>query len=145
MGRTYHLGPARRLVNMLVRPLTRLGLAGRSTYTLSTRGRRTGTVHSNPVTLMEIDGTRYLVAPYGEVAWVKNARAAGEVELARKGRSERLAVRELDPAERVPVLRKYLTDVAVVRPYFDVKPDDPDDAFLRVAPEKPVFEVRPLG
>jgi deazaflavin-dependent oxidoreductase (nitroreductase family) len=142
-AREYHLGPARRLVNAFVRPLTRLGLGGRSTYVLSVRGRRTGQVHSTPVTIMEIDGHRHLVAPYGEVSWVKNARAAGEVELSRRGVTERLAVRELEPAERAPVLRKYLREIPVVRPFFDVTPDDPDDAFLRVAPEKPVFELLP--
>ena len=145
MARTYHLGFARRLVNALIGPLTRLGLGGTNTYRLTVRGRKTGQPHSTPVTIVELDGHRYLVAPYGEVSWVKNARAAGDVDLSRKGRTQRCSVRELDPADRVPVLRTYLRDVAVVRPYFDVKPDSPDEDFLQVAPHKPVFEVTSTG
>ncbi len=31
---------------------------------------------TNPVTVVEHDGRRWLVAPYGPVSWVHNARAA---------------------------------------------------------------------
>ena len=64
-------------------------------------------------------GERWLVAPYGDRNWVKNARAAGWVELRRGRRRERLAVEELAPADAVPVLREYYRattrDAAVLR------------------------------
>lgn len=117
MARTYRLAAPRRLVNMLVKPLTRLGLAGRHTYLLTVRGRNSGRAYTTPVTLIE-NGERWLVAPYGEVAWVRNARAAGEVELRRAGRSSTLRIEQATPQQAVPVLRKYLTQVPIVRPYF---------------------------
>jgi deazaflavin-dependent oxidoreductase (nitroreductase family) len=83
---------------------------------LSVPGRKTGQIRSNPVDIMEIGGRRYLVAPYGETDWVRNARAAGEVTLSRGGRAERFRVEEVDPDEAAPVLRKYLQDVRLVRP-----------------------------
>ena len=59
----------------------RVGLAGRHTYVLTVVGRTSGTRYSIPVILVEARGERWLVSPYGEVAWVRNARAAGEVQL----------------------------------------------------------------
>lgn len=72
MAKTYHLGASRRLVNAVMSPLARLGLAGRHTYILTVRGRKTGRAYSTPVILIE-DSERWLVAPYGEVGWVRNA------------------------------------------------------------------------
>ena len=86
-GRTKHefrTGPTRRVGNAMITPLIRAGLVPH-TYLLTTRGRRTGRSHTNPVTLVEHGEQRWLVAPYGTVDWVRNARAAGRVSL-RRGR-----------------------------------------------------------
>lgn len=138
MTKSYRLGTARRLVNALVKPLTRLGLAGRHTYILRVRGRKSGRIYETPVTLVE-DGERFLVAPYGEVGWVRNARAAGEVELRRAGRSEMLRIEEVTPKIAAPVLQRYLKVVPVVRPFFDVKPASPLEEFEAEAAHHPVF------
>jgi deazaflavin-dependent oxidoreductase (nitroreductase family) len=140
MARTYHLGRSRRLVNTAMRPLARLGLAGRHTYILTVRGRKTGNSHSIPVILIEGEA-RWLVAPYGEVDWVLNARAAGEVELTRAGRSERLTIDELGAEEAAPILQRYLRRVPVVRPFFDVSPGSPLAQFEAEAPSHPVFRL----
>ena len=97
MAATYRLTPSRRATNRLVRLLLRLGLMPGPTYLLGVRGRRTGRVLSTPVTLVEESGERWLVAPYGEVAWVRSARAAGQVTLSRGRQEERVAIRELAP------------------------------------------------
>ena len=83
MAASYRLSRWRRLLNALVKTLLRVGLGPRHTYLLTVRGRRTGTRDSTPVTLVEESTHRWLVAPYGEVAWVRNARAAGQVTLSR--------------------------------------------------------------
>jgi len=108
------------------------------------RGRRSGRTYSTPVTLIE-DEQRYLVAPYGEVGWVKNARAAGEVTLTRAGHSDTMRISELEPQEAAPVLRTYVQRVSVVRPYFDAAPDAPLDAFAAEAPHHPVFRLSESG
>ncbi|MFN2544088.1 MAG: nitroreductase/quinone reductase family protein [Actinomycetota bacterium] len=144
MARQYRLGPIRKAINVLTSRMARGGRGPKALYVLTVRGRTTGEPRSTPVDVMELDGKRYLVAPYGAVSWVKNARAAGEVELTRKT-TERFALRELGPEASVPVLRKYLTEIKVVRPYFDVKPDASDEDFARIAPDKPVFELMPNG
>lgn len=120
-----------------------LGIAGKTDYLLTVTGRKTGTPHSTPVTLVEEGGERWLVAPYGEVAWVKNARAAGRVTLSRGRRSETASIAELGPAESAPVLKAYIKNVAVTRPFFDAQPDSPLEAFVAEAPRHPVFSIRP--
>jgi deazaflavin-dependent oxidoreductase (nitroreductase family) len=140
VAKTYRLGSSRRLVNRVMSPLARLGIAGRHTYILTVRGRRTGQPHSTPVILIE-DGERWLVAPYGEVGWVRNARAAREVELTRRGRSERLRIEETTPERAAPVLRQYLKRVPVVRPFFDVTVDSPLVEYATEAPRHPVFRL----
>ena len=139
--RPYRRSAWRRVLNGLVRPLARLGLAGRSTYVLTVRGRTSGKVWSTPVSIVEHGGERWLVAPYGERNWVKNARAAGSVELRRGRRSDRLAVEEVDAAGAVPVLREYYRRFRVTRPFFDVTLDSSEDDWLAEAPRHPAFRL----
>ena len=99
-------GPPR-LINGCVKGLLRIGVAGRHTYLLSVRGRRSSRTYSTPVILVE-NGERWLVAPYGEVSWVRNARAAGQATLSRGRRREEIKLSEVGPQESAPVLRQYL-------------------------------------
>jgi deazaflavin-dependent oxidoreductase (nitroreductase family) len=104
-------------------------------------GRKTGKTRSTPVTLVEEDGRRWLVAPYGAVEWVKNARAAGKVGLRRGRHAEIVPIRELGPEEAAPVLKMYVERVPHPRPYFDNGPDAPADAFISEAGRHPVFLI----
>jgi deazaflavin-dependent oxidoreductase (nitroreductase family) len=136
----YRLSTSRRLVNAMISPLTRFGLAGRHTYILTVRGRKSGRAYSTPVRLIE-DGERWIVAPYGEVGWVRNARAAGEVKISRAGRSETLHIEEVAPQQSAPILQQYLKKVPITRPFFDVAPDSPLDEFAAEASRHPVFRL----
>jgi deazaflavin-dependent oxidoreductase (nitroreductase family) len=138
---TYRLSPTRRALNVLVRGLLRAGLGPPRTYLLTAAGRRTGQDRSTPVTLVEAGGQRWLVAPYGAVGWVRNARAARVVRLSRGCRTETAALTELGPTESAPVLRQYVREVPITRPFFDVGPDAPLEAFAAEAPRHPVFRI----
>jgi deazaflavin-dependent oxidoreductase (nitroreductase family) len=137
----YRLSPLRRLINLFVRPLARAGLTGPRTHLLTVPGRATGKLWSTPVSLVEDGSQRWLVAPYGDRNWVKNARAAGWVELRRGRRSERLAVQELSAEEAVPVLKEYYRRGRVTRPFFDVSLSSSDGDWLADAPRHPVFRL----
>jgi deazaflavin-dependent oxidoreductase (nitroreductase family) len=141
MARTYRLGFWRRVINRLIRGLLRLGVPVPDTYLLSVRGRKSGRMYSTPVTLVEDNGARWLVAPYGEVSWVKNARASGEVTLRRGRRTETVKLVELAPEEAAPILKRYLIRVPVVRPFFDVTPHSNDQDFVGEASRHPVFRI----
>ena len=131
----------RRGLNALVRPLARVGLTGPRTHLLTVPGRTTGTSWSTPVSIVEEAGERWLVAPYGDRNWVKNARAAGRVELRRGRRREQLSVVELSPEDAVPVLRRYYELGRVTRPFFDVSLESSDEEWLAEAPRHPVFHL----
>jgi deazaflavin-dependent oxidoreductase (nitroreductase family) len=139
--RPYRKSPWRRALNALVRPLARLGLTGPRTHLLTVVGRSTGRPWSTPVSIVRDGGERWLVAPYGERNWVKNARAAGWVELRRGRRRERLVVEELSPTDAAPVLRRYYQLARVTRPFFEVTLASTDEEWLAEAPSHPVFRL----
>jgi F420H(2)-dependent quinone reductase len=78
MATRYRLSLWRRLLNHLVRALLRVELGPRRTYLLTVQGCQTGRPYSTPVTLVEEEGQRWLVAPYGVVGWVRKARPGGQ-------------------------------------------------------------------
>jgi deazaflavin-dependent oxidoreductase (nitroreductase family) len=141
MAKTYRLGTARRLANRVFQWMTSHGIGARYRYLLTVPGRKSGLARSTPVDVMEIDGTRWLVAAYGIVGWVHNARVAGSVTLARGHWSERFRAEEVTGAEALPVLRTYIRRVRVTRAYFDAGPDAGDEALLTDLRNHPVFRL----
>jgi deazaflavin-dependent oxidoreductase (nitroreductase family) len=108
---------------------------------LTVVGRRSGKRYSTPVALVFLDGERWLVAPYGEREWVKNARAAGWVELTRALKTERVQVEEVGPEQAAPVLRAYLRSTPVTAPFFDSQRNAPLERFAEEAQRHPVFRL----
>jgi deazaflavin-dependent oxidoreductase (nitroreductase family) len=145
VAKTYELGPSRRAINKLMKPLIRLGIGGKSTYLLTTTGRRSGQQRTTPVILVEDGGQRWLVSPYGAVAWVHNVRAQPEIALRHGGRTETLNAEEVDPATAGPVLQRYVRKVRVTAPFFDAKGDDPVEKFMEEARHHPVFKLTALS
>jgi deazaflavin-dependent oxidoreductase (nitroreductase family) len=143
MAKTYRLNFGARLINSVFRLMTRLGLGASYRYILTVPGRKTGRIYSTPVDAIEVAGDRWLVAGYGPVNWVRNARAAGEVTLSRGGRSEKFNVEEAAAETAIPVLRAYIGEIKVTRPYFDADPDSPGDAIAAELKRHAVFRLSP--
>jgi hypothetical protein len=80
-----------------------------------------------------------------EPSWVLNARAEGQVTLSRGRRSETGAIVKLGPEESAPVLKQYVTEVSITRPFFDAKPDAPLEAFVAEAQRHPVFRIHSVS
>jgi deazaflavin-dependent oxidoreductase (nitroreductase family) len=139
----YRPGRWHRLENAVMGTLTRAGLVP-SSYLLVTTGRKTGRVRSNPVTIVRYDGRRWLVAPYGPVSWVHNARAAGRVALVRRRTTRHYAVREASAVEAGPVLRRYVAVATATRAYFHADKNAPVEQFISEADRHPVFELMPI-
>ena len=139
----YRLTFTRRLVNALISALVRLGAKPNTTSLLTTTGRRTGKPHTTPVTLVEDGGRRWLVAPYGPVSWVQNARAAGKVTLTRRRDTRQYAIREVAPQEAAPILKRYVRIAPATRRYFQATKDSPVEDFVTEADRHPVFELTP--
>ncbi len=138
----YRLTPPRRMLNCLVTVWLRLGLPPARYHLLLVPGRKSGRTYSTPVAVMQYNAQRWLVAPYGEREWVKNARVAGQVVLRRGRRSESVAVREeLDPAQSAPVLKRYITVEPITRKFFRATHRSPTEEFIEEAPRHPVFRI----
>ncbi len=145
MPKTYRLSLGTRLVNALFRLITRLGLGASYRHVLTVPGRKTGRLYSTPVDLIEVDGHRWLVAGYGPASWVRNTRAAGEVTLSRGRHTDKFKVEEAEVEAAVPVLRKYIAEIRVTRPYFNANPDSSDEAIAAELERHTVFRLIPVS
>ncbi len=143
MATTYHASFADRMAAALTRTLLRAGIKLGTMSLLTVRGRTSGQPPTVLVLLVEQDGQRWLVAPYGVVQWVRNLRAAGTATLTRGRRSEAIYVTELPAQEAAPVLKQYLLlpVSAGVRSYFDATKDSPLETFEHEAARHPVFQI----
>lgn len=140
-----YLAPTRfdKLLNRLVRRLTRLGISVWGSREIRIVGRKSGMVRANVVNLLTVDAQRYLVSPRGTTDWVRNLRAAGEGELRVGRRTETFRAVELADDEKTDVLRAYLERWAfeVGRFFEGVDATSSDDELARVAPQFPAFRV----
>lgn len=139
--KTYQVNSATRTRDSLFMALLRAGVKMGTMSLLTVRGRKSSQPYTVPVILVEKDNQRWLVAPYGEVQWVRNLRAASTATLTRSRHSETIAVSELPAQEAAPVLKQYLLNGAWVGAYFDATKNSPLTAFELEAARHPVFHI----
>jgi deazaflavin-dependent oxidoreductase (nitroreductase family) len=111
------------------------------------RGRKSGLPRTTSLAVIDIGGRRWVWAPWGEVHWVRNLRAAGQATITVHGQKEKVMATELDAAQRVGFFRDVYAPLARSIPFgpwfvriidgFDV--DDPVEA----AEGRRVFELEP--
>ena len=68
---------------------------------LTVTGRDTGLPRTTPVVPVHRDGDIWVVSPFGDVAWVRNVRAAGRLDLHRGHERVTYVTHELDPTDAV--------------------------------------------
>jgi deazaflavin-dependent oxidoreductase (nitroreductase family) len=131
-------------MNPLILAATRHGLSIWGSRILEVTGRASGETRRNPVNLLELDGSEYLVAARGTTQWVRNLRAGGgSLALVLGKRRDVRHADELTDGEKVLVLRSYLRRWKMeVGVFFDgVGPTSSDAELMRIAPEHPVFRL----
>jgi deazaflavin-dependent oxidoreductase (nitroreductase family) len=132
------------VVNPVMRAVGRLGAP---VTVLALPGRRTGRVRRTPVSPMDLDGARYLVAGYPSAQWVHNARAAGVGELSTGRRRERVRLVELTDLEDARAkLREFPTRVpsaVSVMVNAGVVADGSPESFAALAGRCAVFHIEP--
>src|SRR5438876_4049980 len=79
---------------------------------ITIRGRKSGLPRTTPVAIIEVSGRRWVWAPWGDVHWVRNLRAAGRATITVRGRKDEVRATELDPTQRVAFFRDTLGPVA---------------------------------
>ena len=136
-----------KIANPLVIASERLGMRMGTIHVLSVPGRKSGTMRNTPVSMLTVDGTRYLIGGMADADWVQNARAAGWGILAWGRWSERVALTELPVEERDAILREFPRRVPAGVSFFRrlyPLPHDPaalSDAFANLATRATVFRV----
>jgi steroid delta-isomerase-like uncharacterized protein/deazaflavin-dependent oxidoreductase (nitroreductase family) len=144
MRQPFHMTSGLRVVSTIITTLLRLGVPVGPSVLLSVRGRTSGKLYTIPIALVETDGTRFLVAAFGEVNWVRNLRAAGSAHLTQRRRTEAIGVVELGAREAAPILKQYFKEsqrVSFIKPYFRVTPQSSLADFEQEAVYHPVFRI----
>ncbi len=139
--RTYRMGLGNRLANWWMTRLARRGRGAPYLHLLTVTGRSSGQPHTTPVDVMTLDGSMWLVAPYGEVNWVRNARAAGLVELSRGGETTQYRAEEVDAATAAPVIGTYIQQVPITKNWWSVGADATEQQLRTEADTHPVFRL----
>ncbi len=122
----YRINRMTALVNAVSSAIVRRGRAPAPMHVLTTTGRKSGQLRSVPVDVMEIEGVRYLVAPYGPVGWVHNIRANREVTLSRGHETTTWLATEARGADAVEPIRQYIRLIGVTKKYWEVGADASD-------------------
>ena len=119
-----------------------LGIGASYSYLLEVRGRKSGKIYSTPVSLMEISGKKFLVAPRGQTQWVRNAEASGEITLRRGSKRQKYHLRPLSDNEKPEILKTYLDRYkSAVQKFFSIPAGSPVAAFIPVVQNYPAFEI----
>lgn len=135
-----------RVVNGVSAWLYRLPFLPGFLVSLETRGRRTGRAYTIPVVVADYAGERYLVSMLGERSgWVPNIRAARGRAVIKHGRRRDVILEDVPVDQRAPIIKAYVRRARGGRPHIPVSPDDPVEAFERIAGEYPVFRITPVS
>jgi len=141
--------PARvRLFSPILKFLLVAGLPMGFNGLVTIRGRKSGLPRTTALAIIAVGGRRWVWAPWGEVQWVRNLRAAGRATISVRGRKEEVSATELDPTERVGYFRDVLGPLArsipfgvwFIRIVDGVDLNDP----VAAAEGRRVFELHPI-
>jgi deazaflavin-dependent oxidoreductase (nitroreductase family) len=114
---------------------------------LTASGRKSGQPRSTPVTPMDVDGKRYVVATFPAADWVANVHAADAVTLTEGRRTEQVRMSELAPEQASPVLRWFGEQVPAGVGFLKrsglVTYGTPDE-LASLAGRLPVFRIDPI-
>jgi deazaflavin-dependent oxidoreductase (nitroreductase family) len=134
-----------KLFGPILRLLLTLGLPLGFNRLVTIRGRRTGLPRTAALAVITVSGRRWVWAPWGEVQWVRNLRAAGRATIRERGRTAEFRATELDGAERLtffrdvlgPLARSFPFGVWFIRLVEDVDLNHP----VEVAKDRRAFEL----
>lgn len=147
-----HIPSMVNLFNPVVRRLLTLGLPMGPNVLVTIRGRKSGELRTFPVAVLETDGRTLLFSSFGEVNWVRNLRAAGELKLRRGRRDRAMTAVELTPEEAAPLLEAAVLPAismpvfgSMLKSWYGVDRDSTREDYLAAARLHPGFELRDAG
>jgi hypothetical protein len=120
-----------RVIGNRLAPLMNRDLVAR----LAVPGRSSGVWRIIPIVVLDHDGERYLVAPFGRTDWALNLRAAHHGRLTQHRRIEEFMATEVPPRQRPPIIEAYLRrygKMPRVSASFHQLPDPADHPAVRI-------------
>ena len=136
----WFLPTANKMVSGLLRMGIKLNGPGKSPmYLFTVRGRKSGQLRTTPIAVLEQNGNRYVMTPYGVVDWVRNLRAAGEATFTRGRRAEQIRPVELPASEAVPILKSFVESGNPIAKFFGINAGASLEDFEQLASTHPVF------
>ena len=113
------------------------------------RGRKSGQPRTAALAVVEVEGRRWVWAPWGDVQWVQNLRVAGQATVTERNKKIDMRSTELDPTQRIGFFRDVLGPLARGIPlgYWFIRAVDGVDLRdpVAAADGHPVFELQPAG
>jgi deazaflavin-dependent oxidoreductase (nitroreductase family) len=138
-----------RLFSRILKSMIAAGVPLGFNRLVTIRGRKSGLPRTAPLAVLQIEGQRWVWAPWGDVQWVRNLRAAGRATIDERHQKEEVRAVELDPTERLEFFRDVIGPFArgipfgywFIRIVDGVDLNDPVGAAKRC----PVFEVHAVA
>ena len=135
------------LFSPVLKFLLKLGVPLGANGLITIRGRSSGLPRTAAVAIIGVDGRRWVWAPWGDVHWVRNLRAAGRATITVRRRKEEVGRHRAGRTERVaffrdvlgPFARSIPGGVTFIRVVDGVDLDDP----VAAADGRRVFELHP--
>jgi deazaflavin-dependent oxidoreductase (nitroreductase family) len=128
-----------RNVNRLMSWAARRGMG--KTQLMTTTGRKSGHKREVPISPLVLDGTEYVVSPYGEVSWVHNVRANPKVTLRHGSNERQVRLEEITGSTAASAAAAYYERESFARPYMDVPENPTTTDFAAKSALFPVFKV----
>jgi len=124
--------------------LQRLGIAFFSFHVISIPGRRSGLMRTTVVSPFTVDGRRYVLS-FGQLDWVRNARAARRAIISRGRKQATVALIEIHPPDSRAIVREFPLQIPAgaqffVRTGLVEKPAGPDE-FESAADRLALFRI----
>lgn len=133
------------MTNMII-GVQRLGIAFFSFHVISIPGRRSGQMRTTVVSPFSVGGQRYLLS-FGQLDWVRNARAARWAMVSRGRKQEKVALIEIKPPDSRAIVREFPRQIPAGAQFFVrvglvEKPAGPDE-FETAADKLALFRIDP--
>lgn len=140
MAKEYEVTTGKRVVSWITAGMARLGLG--NFVVLTTTGRRSGRPREVTASPISDEEGKYLVSPYGDSAWVLNARADPRATIRRGGSETNVRLVEVT-GEKPALVRAYYEREGFSRQFMDVPGEAAVADFASVSARFPVFRIDP--
>lgn len=140
MAKKYEVTTGKRIISSLIATMARFGFG--NFVVLTTTGRKSGQPRAVTISPIADEEGQYLVSPYGDSAWVLNARANPSATIRRGGSESPVRLVEVSGG-KPELVKAYYEREVFARQFMDVPGEATVDDFASVPDHFPVFRVDP--